>query len=185
MNVLYVGVPNPIDISASGFADELVRASISDGTLNMVSKGKFVANVTRQGKVKINVSVQDGKGSRSIGSMEFRVKIVPDPVAKIANMKGGVINKNLLMAQSGIKADMEGFDFDLGANKFVVSSFKVSAVSKGGYVDDKICNGALFSSDVINLIRGLSRGQRINFTDIKAKGLGGTRDLSSISFKIE
>jgi len=185
MNVLYIGVDNPIDISASGFADELVTASISDGSLKQIAKGKFVANVSHLGKIKINVSVKDPKGSKNIGSSEFRVKAVPNPIAKIANMKSGTIAKNLLMAQSGIKADMEGFDFDLGANKFMVSSFRVSAMGKGGYSEDLICNGPLFTTQVVNLIKGLTRGQRINFTDIQAKGLGSTRDLSPISFKID
>ena len=185
MNVLYIGVDNPIDISASGFADELVTASISDGTLAQVAKGKFVAKVTHLGKIKINVSVKDPKGTKNIGSEEFRVKAVPNPVAKIANMKSGTITKNLLAAQSGIKADMEGFDFDLGTNKFMVSSFRVSAIGKGGYSEDSVCNGPLFTTQVQNLIKGLQRGQRINFTDIQAKGLGSTRDIGSISFKID
>jgi len=185
MLVLYIGVDNPIDISASGYPDELVSASISDGTLKQTSKGKFLANVTHQGKVKINVSVKDAKGSKLIGTQEFRVKPVPNPVAKIANSKGGQIAKNLLMAQSGIKADMEGFEFDLGTNKFLVSGFKVSAIGKGGYSEDVICNGPLFNSQVVSLIKGLTRGQRVTFSDIYAKGLGSTRDIGSISFKIE
>ena len=70
-----------------------------------------------------------------MGQKEFRVKIVPDPVPKVNGQKGGVIGKNILMAQIGVDAEMENFDFDL---TFTITEFTVSAVIQGFVRDVQI-----------------------------------------------
>ena len=58
-----------------------------------------------------------------VGTKEFRVKPVPDPIAMVNNQKGGGIAKNVLLAQSGVIAAMPpDFDFDL---KFTVTEYTV------------------------------------------------------------
>lgn len=51
------------------------------------------------GKAMISVIAEiDGK-KKQIGSMLFKVKEIPDPVAKVSGKKGGSIEKNDLLAQ--------------------------------------------------------------------------------------
>ena len=71
----------------------------------------------------ITVSAElDGKWT-TVGPKEFRVKAVPDPIATVGGQKGGVIAKNVLMAQSGVMATMPpDFEFDL---KFNVTEYTV------------------------------------------------------------
>lgn len=181
MNVLYIGVPNPIDISVSGFRADQINANISQGSLSKSGTG-YVANVKTPGKCNISVSVKDDKGqSRSMGSMEFRIKRVPDPVPKVANLKGGSISKSLLVSQTGVKADLENFDFDL---KFDVVGFLVEATIKG-FSESKVSTGARFTPEQIALINKVAIGQSVYIADVKAKKPDGTvANIGTIKFKL-
>jgi len=183
MNVLYIGVENPIEISVPGFRDDQISASCSGGSLYRSGKGSWVAKVTKPGKTNISVSVKDDKGgTRSMGSKEFRVKRIPDPVPTVAGKKGGRISKGLLIAQNGVSATLEGFDFDL---KFNVTEFTVSA-NIGGFTKDAVARGSKFTPEQIALINQVQRGKKIYIEGVKAAGPDGTvRNLGSIAFKME
>jgi len=187
MNVLYIGVANPIDITASGVPAEKLNVSISGGSIvKSGAAGSYTATVKAAGKANITVTATiDGK-TRNLGTREFRVKRVPDPVAVVgtdpANRRGGTISKATLANQAGVKADLENFDFDL---KFVVTSFTVSANIKG-FVKDEPSKSAAFTPAQKALINQLAPGSRVSIDDIKAKGPDGSiRDLGSINFKLK
>jgi len=183
MNVLYIGVENPIEISVPGFRDDQISASIRGGSIYRSGKGAWVAKVTTPGKTQISVSVKDDKGDvRSMGSKEFRVKRIPDPVPTVAGKKGGRISKGLLIAQNRVSATLEGFDFDL---KFTVTEFTVSA-NIGGFTKDAKARGYKFTPEQIALINQVQRGKKLYIEGVKAAGPDGTvRNLGSIAFKIE
>ena len=78
---------------------------------------------------------------------------------------------------------MENFDFDL---KFNVTSFTISTRTKDGFIIDKRSDSDKINSEQKQLLAGLTRGQKIYFEEIKAKGPDGTeRDLGAISFKCQ
>lgn len=182
MNVFYAGVDNPVSVSAPGFTTGNVRASMDNGVL--VKKGiGYIARPKVVGKVA-NVLVEgrlDGKW-RPLKSVKFRVKPIPDPVAKVAGKSGGFINKNVLAAQTGVDAVMDGFDFDL---KFKIKSFTVSTIIKS-YTRDEKSNSDYFTKAQIKLLKGLKRNKKVYIEDIKAVGPDGSiRNLPAISFKIQ
>ena len=119
----------------------------------------------------ITVSAEmDGKWTQ-VGTKEFRVKPVPDPIAMVNNQKGGRIAKNVLMAQSGVIATMPpDFDFDL---KFKVTEYTVMAIVQG-FAQEKKVKGNLFNQEVRNLINGLNKGNPVWIQDIRAVGPDGT-----------
>jgi gliding motility-associated protein GldM len=181
MNVFYLGVDNPVEISVSGVAGNKLRASASNGALDQRGNA-WIMRAKRIGNCMITVTAEiDGKWS-TVGTKEFRVKAVPDPIATINNQKGGGISKNVLMAQSGVVAAMPpDFDFDL---KFTVTEYTVMAVIQG-FVQERKVKGNLFTQDVRNLINNLSKGNPVYVQDIKAVGPDGSvRTLSTINFKL-
>lgn len=182
MNVLYIGVPNPIDISVSGFRADQISANISQGSLSKAATG-YVAQVKTVGTATISVSVKDEYGKvRPMGNMLFRVKRVPDPVPMVNKQKGGKITKGQLLTQTGVKAELENFDFDM---KFDVISFNLSATLKG-FVEEKPSSSARFTPDQLSLIQRVPSGQSIYISDVRAKGPDGkTRDIGTIKFKIQ
>ena len=183
MNVLYIGVENPISISVSGVPADKVRASITRGTLSKKSGSEYVATIPtgNTSDITINVSAEIEGAVKGVGSMLYRVKMVPPPVAKIGGKAGGNIEKNVLTSQTGILADMEDFLFDL---RYVVSSFTMTIPTGAG---DRASNAssAGFTDEQKKLLNGMTKGQRVFFTNIKARGPDGTKDLRDIMFTIQ
>ncbi|HOT14459.1 MAG TPA: gliding motility protein GldM [Bacteroidales bacterium] len=182
MNVFYLGVDNPVEISVPGVEAEKIFPSISNGTITKSGKS-FIVRPSKSGIAQINILAEIDKQKKQMGAKEFRVKIVPDPVAKVAGIKGsGVIDKNVLLAQSGIVAEMENFDFDL---QFKVTEFKVS-VNVGGFSNDKTSKSNKFTPEQFNLIKGANRGQKVYIEDVKAVGPDGSiRLLGSIALTLK
>jgi gliding motility-associated protein GldM len=181
MNVFYLGVDNPVEISVSGVAGNKIKANASNGSLD-ARGNSFIMHPKRVGNCQIFVQAElDGKWTQ-VGTKEFRVKPVPDPIAMVNNQKGGGIAKNVLLAQSGVIAAMPpDFDFDL---KFTVTEFSVGA-NVGGFYQEKKVKGNQFNQDVRNLISGLSKGNPVWIQDIRAVGPDGSvRTLATISFKL-
>jgi gliding motility-associated protein GldM len=184
MNVFYIGVDNPVEVSAPGIPSERLDVRITNGRMRKVSGNQYIVNPNSNaiGK-KCIVSVRanvDGK-VQNLGSQEFRVKRVPDPVATVAGMRGGRIDKALLKAQEIVVAEMDNFDFDL---KFNVVSFTVSTI-RSGYLQFKDSESAVITTDQKDLIDNSSPGSVVMFNNIKAKGPDGSvRDLGSINFTL-
>lgn len=182
MNVFYIGVDNPVDITAAGVPADKVSASLSGrGSISPRGSGKY--NVRVKGGTEVTVRVTaDGK---SLGSKKFRVKRVPDPVAVIGtnktNWKGGLWNKSQIVGMRGIRAEMMNFDFDL---RFRVTGFDVTARVGGFYETEKSRSGAFTSKQKV-LIRKLDRGDRVFLENITAMGPDGTtRNLNDIVIKL-
>ena len=184
MNVFYIGVDNPVEISASGVPAEKVNASISGGSIRRTSGGNYIVNVKTQGEVTINCSANIDGTTKGLGSKKFRVKRVPDPMATVgtdpSNKRGGVIAKNSLI-NNVVRAEMENFDFDL---KFVVTGFSVSATVKG-FTQTQESKSGQFTAAQKQLITGVPAGGKVYIEDVKAKGPdGSTRNLNAIKFTV-
>jgi len=183
MNVFYIGVDNPVDISVPGVASNKLSASISQGSIVPAADGGYTVRVNAPGAVKINVSAKMDGGAKPMGEKEFRVKKVPNPVAKIAGKTGGPIAAGLLMAVKRVDAVMENFDFALTFN---ITGFNISTKSKDGFTIDKPSTGAGITSEQRSLLEGVKRGQKLYFEDIKAVGPDKTvRELGTLMFKVE
>ncbi|QQS49794.1 MAG: gliding motility protein GldM [Bacteroidota bacterium] len=180
MNVFYIGVDNPVDVSVAGVMPEKVSINVSNAQADRSSgSSTYIVKPKRPGNCWVEVYADMGQGKKLVGKKEFRVKKVPNPVAKVNDKTGGAITKSVLLAQIGVAAEMENFDFDL---KFTVTEFTVSTTIQG-FLQEATSNNYKFTKDQKAIINNLSRGQRVYIQDIKAVGPdGSTRDLSTISF---
>lgn len=185
MNVFYRGIANPVDISVPGIAKENLRVEMTNGRITPTNGQLMVfpSELDEQGrKTTVSVFARLAGGERLMGTMNFRVKKVPDPVAKIANLSGGNIKKEDLMLEDGMMAVLEDFDFDL---RFSVTQFDVSLTGSGGYVNTWKSTGNRFTADQKAQFRNLAVGSIVYFDNIRARGDDGTdRTLDPISFKI-
>ncbi len=181
MNVFYLGLDNPVDISAAGVARDKIRPSISNGSITKKSDGSWVVRVTKPGKAVISVSAEkDGKSER-MGSMEFRVKSIPTPIAKISGKNGGAIRKIALGAASRIQADLENFDFEVTAE---VVSYDFVFMNRGNLVTNSY-KGFRLDPAVKRVIQNSRPGDKLFFENVKAKLPDGTtRVLPTLSFKL-
>ena len=184
MNVFYVGVDNPVSLAAPGISPEAIEARISNGTIRKLNNGTYVVRPAVAGKnsaITVYTNVQGQK--RELQTQVFRVKNVPDPVAKVNGMQGGKIKKNMLMAAGQVDVEMENFDFDL---KFTVENFSIYVVIDGYLQEETKSNKGRFSDAQLKLINKLKRNQTLTIENIVVRGPDGTtRKLPSISFRID
>lgn len=176
MNILYRGVDNPAKIVVSGISSKDMKVAIDNGAIKELN-GSYLLNPAKLGDALVSVFIKD----KLIGSETFRVKDLPDPIAKINGHKGGEVEKGWLLAAGGLSAELEGSDFDY---KFMIVSFSVS-VAKNGIELTTISNSDKFTDDQIKLLNMLSTGQKVYFENIKVMGPEGTtRNLHDIVFTI-
>jgi len=186
MNVLYLGVPNPIRVSVPGVASENLVVTLSNGRIEK-SGDDYLAYPSKldatSKSTSISVSARFGSETRPMGSMDFRVKEVPPPTATIGGKNGGNIKKEELLSENGIFADLKDFDFDL---KFKVTQFDITLSGAGGYVKTFSSKDNKFTSEQRDQFGKLGQGSIIYIDNIMAKGDDGqpARPLSPISFKI-
>jgi len=185
MNVFYESVDNPVKVSVPGIPSNDLIVSISNcskrkkGDLYIVRPNPGKAGL----KSIVTVSANINGEVRRIGSGEFRIKRVPDPIAMVAGKSDGKIRKNVLLVQRAVFAEMgDDFDFDL---EFKVTSFTVSII-KGGYLQDARSKNNKFTKEQMDLIKSVGRGGRVFIENIKAVGPDKTpRKLNTITFTID
>lgn len=178
MNVLYIGVENPLSISAAG-----VRGSLqvnANGTSIEKRGGKYIAKPTRKGLATISVS---GQGLAPT-QFEYRVKRIPDPVIKLGTNKGGSMKVAAFKVQQGLIADLEDFDFDARCN---VQSFEVARVPKNADVQSAINEGGRFRGEAKRIVENAKRNDTYYFEKVKVRCPGDTagRSINGLIFHIK
>lgn len=181
MNVFYIGVDNPVSISAPGVTPANLAPSISGGGSIKGSNGKYVVNVTNPGKVTVTVSGKGPDGKSSVlGASEFRVKYVPDPVATIGGLDPGQVGAAQFKAQGGMIALLKDFDFDL---RFNIQSFRMIYIAPRQDPQVEMVSGPTYSGRALQIIRGAKPGDRFIFDEIKALGPDKvTRKLNPVTY---
>ena len=186
MNVLYMGIANPIKVSVDGVASQNLEVSFSNGRIEKSGDDFLVYPKNLDALAKnttISVVANMNGEKRPMGSMPFRVKEVPPPVATIGGFNGGTIKKEDLLAENGIFAELKDFDFDL---KFKVTQFDITLSGAGGYVKTYSSKSNKFTQEQKDQFSKLSQGSLIYIENIMAYGDdGSTRPLASIGFKIK
>ena len=182
MNVFYIGVDNPISVSAAGIASNDVRVNINGGGGKMKSTGSSTWNVTVSKPTldcKINVS-----GGGMNASKEFRVKRIPDPTARLGNKADGSMGNGEFKAQQGLIAWLDNFDFDA---KCKIQGFNLVRVAKRSDPVEVINTGGRFSSKASNLARAAKPGDIFYFENVKARCPGDVagRKINSLVFRIK
>ena len=188
MNVFYIGVDNPVAISAAGVSptDLLVNVSGCGATKTGGAGGKFVIRATAPGTCMISVSAKTKDGTKPQGKpTPFRVKKIPDPTPKLGGrlVQGICDYKKIELAGiAGVGAEVPGFDFDV---KFPVVSFVFSANVKGN-LREFPCTGPNLSSEAKMTLQSLGTGGKAYFEDIKVKAPDGSiRKIATASLKVK
>lgn len=180
--VLYIGVDNPISVSAAGIPKESISVS-GRGVSISGSAGNYVARVTEPGTAQISVSARIGDQVQALGTTDFRVKRIPRPRARVAGRSGGNLSVAQIAGQERIFAGLDDFEFDA---KFTVSRF--SMLIQRPRVDPmgpyQGTNG-VFTEPMKNALRTVTPGSFVYFYDIIVVGPDGLQqEVDALSFRI-
>ncbi len=179
MNVLYIGVSNPISVSAPGIPKEKLKVSMSGGSLSG-GGGKYTARVSSAGVARITVAAEVSPGKvQTLSSQEFRVKRIPDPRVKFGGKTGGSAPTVSLKQQNRIFPVLDNFDFDANFNingfTLIIVKPRADAIVLSG--SGNALNGAMTSA-----MQNITPGTRVIFDNIRATGPDGMqRQLDPVS----
>jgi len=182
MNVMYVGVDNPISVVAAGISSNELRVNASGGGIQLTptsGNGKYVARVSKPGRA--NITVSGGGLQRS--SFEFRVKPIPDPVAKLGGETSGDIGNGTFKAQQGVIAELQNFDFDARCQ---IAGFELVYVPKRKDPVPVTNGGATYTQQARNLVNQAKPGDTYYFNNVRAKCPGdvASRKINPMVFRI-
>ena len=172
MNILYLEVDNPLQISVPGFSAGEISATITNGSISAVKKSscEYIARPSKKGKASVTLYAKiDGKRTK-MGAVEFRVKEVPPPKAKVqlAKQAGGslIIEKMQLVNSGGVLAELKDFDFK--GVRYIITSYRLTGMYKGEQMKEDV-KGPAFSDKMINIIKNTKSGNTITISNIQAK----------------
>ncbi|MFK8007380.1 MAG: GldM family protein [Saprospiraceae bacterium] len=188
MNVFYIGVPNPIKVSAAGVNSNSVKVSLGGGGGGTIKKaggtGEYTVTVSKPAKLgnecQVRVEAPGLKGEKAL----FRVKRIPDPTAKLSGNTGGAIGNGEFKAQGGVSAILDGFDFDA---KCVIQGFIVTRQAKRADPVEVNNRGPRWSPQARELVNKAKPGDVFYFDNVKAKCPGDPagRKINAMVFKIK
>ncbi len=180
MNVFYIGVDNPVTVSAAGVSSNDLRVTATGVNLTKDGPAHYNVRASTPGEATITLS----GGGLPPTTFKYKVKRIPDPVAMLGAQKfESSIPNGTFKAQGGIAAVLEGFDFDA---KCDVIGYTVGYQKKRADVVEKTNSGARYNSDVQELIQRAAPGDVYYFFDVKARCPGdiASRKLGELVFKI-
>ncbi len=179
MNVFYIGVENPITVSAAGVPSAQLKVACS-GAQMKGSGSKRVITAKKPGTAKITLS----GGGLSATNFEFRVKRIPDPVVKLGRKVDGLMGSGEFRAQKGLLPTLENFDFEARCN---IQSYTLYYTRKRKDPVELTGEGNSFKGNVSQVVRQAKPGDQYAFTNVKAKCPGDTvaRRVNGLTFKIK
>ncbi|MBQ1669665.1 MAG: gliding motility protein GldM [Prevotella sp.] len=187
MNVLYAGYNNPISISVPGVPLNKVTASMTNGTLQSVGPGRYIARPSKVGQdVVFTVSSTNTGRTQQMGQFKFRVRKLPDPTPYITmndehgnptRYKGGGLAKGQLVGANAIGAAIDDGILDIA---FKVQSFETVFFDNMGNAVPMASEGASFSARQKDTFRKLTRNRRFYISRVTVVGPDGlTRTLQN------
>jgi gliding motility-associated protein GldM len=191
MNMLYAGYSNPISVSVPGVPLNKISATMTNGTLQPVGPGKYIARPAKIGQDATITVVSTNTGRpQQMGQFTFRVRKLPDPTPYIdmkdekgnpVRFKGGGMQKALLMGLDGIGAAIDDGILDIG---FRVLSFETVFYDNMGNAVPMVGEGAQFTARQKDTFRKLTRNRRFYISRVKAIGPDGIERTLPTSMEI-
>jgi len=179
MNVLYIGIANPVSVAIPGISSDNLRVSIQNGSITG-DRGKYIVRVENTQDVIIIVSAEIKPGEiKEMGKTTFRVKRIPDPLVGLNGkyMDNLTVSKAELLKHAELNVLMM-LPFEL---KFEIESFTLTYTTDKSLVRETT-GGNVFTQKMLDDIAKLAKGSKVFIEDIKAKGPdGATRVLQSLT----
>ena len=174
LNVVYVGLPNPISVSVGGVDPKNVTVTASGGgvSLRQNKPGSYNAIIpTRNGNecmINVTAKLPDGR-TVSMGSKKFKVRNVPRPVFKAGSVGfSGPISLAAMKVQANAVAALDNFVYD--GVKYDVLSYHFTCIGRrtnGPKI--QVVNGSSLAP-IAAYLKMLGPGDLIQFDQIKVIG---------------
>lgn len=180
VNIMYVGVDNPLEITIRGYNPEEIEVTLRGHKRSSIRRenGKYIVRPTRPGNPIVRVYAN----GEEIEQKEFINKNVPKPDAWLAGKQNGTISKEKILDNPRLEAYIRFFLLDV---QFTITEFTLCYVHDEIFKETHTYSDSL-SEEQLNQISILDAGDKIFFTDIKCNTNGyPTGILHSLDFTID
>lgn len=184
MNVLYMGMINPVTIGLHGVARSEIDVTCSlPGTHIADSLGYFQVTPTQAGNCRLYVKRKNSDGSlQLLDSISLRVKKAPDPVIHLGQQKGEALIDLTQPLPHGLFAMWENFDFDAWAK---INAFEMSYLDEGQWKSTK-ANGPMLTAQMQALLAHARSGDRFIISNVSISlSDGTTRNVPGLTIRIK
>lgn len=180
MQVLYIGYDNPINIAASGVPGGSLEVSISQGTITG-SKGNYSVRVEQEGIATVKVIARDRNGKiNEVGTTNFRVIQLSMPRITMAGIKGGIIEKSMILNQNSLQLELP----DFSVNDYEIVEFTISNEYNG--YNGKTSYSHRITNEQKRFIENIEKGTNFFITDIKIRTPNGEiRTVDPVGFIVQ
>ena len=171
MNVLYVGIENPLDIAVANENNENISVTTDNGIVTKNSSGKWIASVVRTGQTTIQVFIEKDGKKILYGEKIFRALRVADPMPTIAGKKDLTMDKQSILNNPILKIDLENFLYDMSTFNVVSFTFHIS---DNNTTKEVKCAANMLNNEALELLKNVNSGSIVTFDDIKVVGPDGS-----------
>ena len=176
MNVVYIGLDNPISVSVPGYSPSQVQVSASAGGTLVRDKqeGTYLLKVSGSAReIEISASVKDSKGQvKKMGIQKYRVRQIPKPTPMLGSIEvSGPVSAGVLKSAAFVYANLKDFAFE--GVKFTPTEYFLIFQPKRGEAVAKKGTGPNVTSEMRALLNNARTGDRITLAQIKAIGPAG------------
>lgn len=184
MNVIYIGLENPIEVAVEGYNNSQLSISTSGCELIGSPAERMYLRASEPGNCIVSVNYnKDGVGQKQ--EFNFRVKSIPKPEVYFGALEEGNYPAAALLGQNVIGAIIPGFVYMAVKHNVVSYKWKYFSPSRL-YSCTQTELGSEISAKLKSLIVNGRIGDEIILDSVKCIYVGGVKSiLSPVSFRIE
>jgi hypothetical protein len=186
MNMMYVGLDNPVSVSVSGYRPENLEVSISGGGEIKEEDHKGHYLVKPDGSARELTVIVAAKNNKNIvlSNKQFRVRKIPHPEVLLGTRNGGGISRGELATASQINVGLgEGFAFE--GLKYIVNSYTLAIAPKSGQTYIEPVQGNRISGNSRLRLSNVKPGDLIVIANVDVTGPAGRIMLSGLTLTVK
>lgn len=182
LNVVYVGLDNPISVSVPGYTSDDINLSTTGGTiLPGATKGTYLVKVDQStgSDITITASVRDKQGRlKEMGKQKYRVRMVPKPLPSLGNIEAsGSVSKAQLVTTQYVMTPLK--DFIYQSVRYTTADYTIIYLPKGSAGTAYRGTGGAITPEIKNVFKNAKSGDRIILAQVRADGPSGRVTLPS------
>jgi hypothetical protein len=188
MNVMYMGVENPLYVMIPGIPPDSVFVSVRSLRDEATIQNKPTVdrrrshhyNILSKNYETLNVDVL--YRNKIVRTLALRVKPIPNPTARFGKTEG-MIGAGEFKAQQGLITHLEYFDFDATCS---IVGYELTHIMATGDKTKSVNTGNRITDETAKLVHAAKPGDTYLFTNISAKCPGdrANRKISSLVYQI-
>jgi GldM C-terminal domain len=180
MNVLYIGIDNPINFVANGWANEEISLKVNGaGAMLKKTATGFIVNVNQEGIVQIQIL--EKKTQIPIAGFNFQSKKIPPPMVRFASKT----HSSIQLAEAKNQKRLELYFGDMHIpSESSIEQYTVIRKRKNQDIVQLSSYKTTFDAPVLDILRNLQKGDTLEFSNILIRYLYDGFNPPSLVFEI-